>query len=713
MKSISLSIFLMLCCLFGYAQNYRQQLAQDVRFQVDTAVFFSGTHHTLYQSKTYYTVRLSNPNDLVTVSFLLQDSVSEQDNCHLHDNESLVFKDLSAQTSSSQKEVKFSFSLQEGKPFFRGNIVVERQETVERKKQLWVIPVFVYCETSLEVPSEIYHVFQEEDVFVELPGVNVWNIQADHTWRSSNEVDYRFTRQSNSIKIQLRAHLTGSQTVTIPFVSNSPVLQANNTIGQVLEEIEISLKVKPNQIEFLPFDVEEVFFDLKSLQNGQVVQMKNSTALLLKKTYRIEDQQDPGGNLIAELFTRSVMSNGKVLCWLRPFGLHSVSEGYLFIKDGDRTRFVTNLNILEKPRIDQILVMRKNEDWSDKLYGRPGEKLDVKVLGKGLSKTKVQLPDMSNLKRDSISQSDEVAFYQLTIPQDVSKSKYSFFMNNQVTAFDLMVKEFQEPRNLDFVSLRYGDEAALLTDEKLEKPVLYEKLLKDVSFSFDVDKIDKGQSLYGKQYLDIEIRVVSPRGELKETIHKQVVVCPGEKSIRFDDYDRSDCENSVVSLNDLLNTKTYNLEGYSQIFITVRHDPKNYATAGYKRSVKIILKRNVVFDLQVSFPAGMLIKRFDTEGLGSLSGISIAAIAQLSFYDQLQIGKIKPYRIGAGFLALNAFNFSDNADVQRDVAIVAMASVYPINRSSKFSFPLHTGFGYMMKQGAWFFLFGPGIEVKF
>jgi hypothetical protein len=166
-------------------------------------------------------------------------------------------------------------------------------------------------------------------------------------------------------------------------------------------------------------------------------------------------------------------------------------------------------------------------------------------------------------------------------------------------------------------------------------------------------------------------------------------------------------------LNDLLNNKTFNLEGYSQIFIKVKNNRSHYSTPGYTRTIKIILKRNVVLDLQVTFPAGLLIKRFDQDGIGSLSGISIAAIAQLSFYDQLQIGKLKPYRVGAGFLAINAFNFSDNANVLRDVGVVAMGSFYPLNQSKRFSFPVHTGLGYLIKEGAWFFMFGPGIEIRF
>lgn len=702
-------LILCFCFVNAYGQHVLQPAA--CLFKVDTAQF-SEKHMVQYQGKNYYAIRLHDVNDLVKVEVSLKDSLP-QPMVFFRQDATLNLPDT-ATYHLDRNKLTFDFSLEEGKAFFRGDLILDHRLSLSHKVQnSWVLPIFVYCDTKLDKPTDVFDVFQEEDLYVELPGVNVWNITTDVAWHSAEDFDYRLTKQLNSIKIQVRAHLLGYRNLSIPFTSINPIVQANGKMGNEVGSIEMRLRIKPNQIDFLSFDRDEVFFDRMSLQNGEEIQMRNNSGLLLKKTYRIEDQQEPGGNLVAELFTRSILANGKVLCWLRPFSLHTLSQGYLYIKDGDRTRFITNLGILAKPRIDQIVVMRRNEDWSDKLYARPGEQVDIKVQGRGLRKARIELGDLPNMTRDSISLADEVSFYRVTVPKDIAKKKFTFFLNNQVTAFDLMIKEYQEPRPLDFVRITYGDESAVLSNERFDKPVLYEKLLKDVTFSFDFNKIDEGASSYGKQYLDMEIKIVSPRGELKETLRKQIVVCPGERSIRYDDYDRSDCENSAVSLNDILNTKTFNLEGYSQIFITVKHVRGNYANAGYNRSIKIILKRKVVFDLQVSFPAGLLIKRFDQEGIGSLSGISIAAIAQFSFYDPLQIGKIKPYRIGGGFLAINAFNFSDNASVLRDVGIVAIGSFYPINRNSRFSFPLHTGIGYLMKQGAWFFMFGPGVEVRF
>ena len=86
-------------------------------------------------------------------------------------------------------------------------------------------------------------------------------------------------------------------------------------------------------------------------------------------------------------------------------------------------------------------------------------------------------------------------------------------------------------------------------------------------------------------------------------------------------------------------------------------------------------------------------------------------MGQFSFYDPEKIAKLRPYKIGAGFLALNAFNFS-SGDVNRDVGLVIIGSIYPVNREAKLSFPLYVGFGYLLKAQQPFFLIGPGISVQ-
>ena len=74
---------------------------------------------------------------------------------------------------------------------------------------------------------------------------------------------------------------------------------------------------------------------------------------------------------------------------------------------------------------------------------------------------------------------------------------------------------------------------------------------------------------------------------------------------------------------------------------------------------------------------------------------------------------MKPYKIGGGFLALNAFNFSESVGINRDMGIVLIGSIFPTRRDSRMSFPLYVGGGYFLNQKEWFMLLGPGIRVSF
>lgn len=130
--------------------------------------------------------------------------------------------------------------------------------------------------------------------------------------------------------------------------------------------------------------------------------------------------------------------------------------------------------------------------------------------------------------------------------------------------------------------------------------------------------------------------------------------------------------------------------------------------------MEIILKKKTKFDIDVSFPAGLITVTEDPDNPGKTSfsnlyGISMAMVAQFAFYHPEKIAKLRPYRFGVGFLALDAFNFQSE---RQDLALVALASLYPTTRDKKLAFPLYIGGGYQFKSEKWMMLIGPGISVK-
>ncbi|NJO03762.1 MAG: hypothetical protein HC880_20715, partial [Bacteroidia bacterium] len=224
---------------------------------------------------------------------------------------------------------------------------------------------------------------------------------------------------------------------------------------------------------------------------------------------------------------------------------------------------------------------------------------------------------------------------------------------------------------------------------QIGRQVIIKHPIEDIILNFDEGMIDSRAKLYGKQFLEVEIRLNSDRNTLLDnrTI-QEIVVCPGTDSPRSAYYNTKNCSPSSISLNNYLRTKIYELDEWATIEITIRHKTNEYNGEGFSKRMDIILRTNLNFDLDVSFPAGLVIKRAGEEGFGQLGGISMAVIAQFGFYHPEKINKLRPYKIGAGFLALNAFNFSEN-NQNRDVGLVVLGSLYPIQaiRKTKTFFP--------------------------
>jgi hypothetical protein len=405
------------------------------------------------------------------------------------------------------------------------------------------------------------------------------------------------------------------------------------------------------------------------------------------------------------------------LCILRPYNLHRNTDGYLYIKDGDSPQFITNVSITPATLIEKISILGEGSEWRESSNIHPGEVFDLKLEGAGLNKAKFKFEDLIDLTADTVIRSEKELVYKLKVPVDITKKRLNIYNFANPTGEFLNVSEYQRPRDLDFVFLNYGDFARRVSG--IKEPILYDDVIKDLTITFNPDKIDD-EKLYGKQYLDVKIQITGKKNELIElkTI-ENIAVCPSGQSPRSEFYNSKDCFNGDISLNKYIRQPTYKLEDWSRINLIIEDDKSKYGGEGYMKEIDVILKRSYSFDVEVSFPAGLLtIYPKDTiKTLGNLSGISMAMIAQFSFYHPEKINTYRPYKIGAGFLALNAFNLSEGMDL----SLVVLGSVYPTTRDAKLSFPLYAGFGYQLSQSdvkktpgeRFFFMVGPGIRVKF
>jgi hypothetical protein len=185
----------------------------------------------------------------------------------------------------------------------------------------------------------------------------------------------------------------------------------------------VPFKVKTSRMAFLNLDKREITYDDDIRKTGIEITLDNHKSLIINKTYRIENQEKPGGALIAELFTKNSLANDKVLCIMRAYNLHRQTEGYLYIKDGDDAKFITNLSITPKTAISGIQIMRNGEEWTSNTTVYPGETIDVKMEGEGLHKARFYWEDVNNITSDTMNKNENIQFFKLQIPLNVNKRK--------------------------------------------------------------------------------------------------------------------------------------------------------------------------------------------------------------------------------------------------------------------------------------------------
>ncbi len=574
------------------------------------------------------------------------------------------------------------------------------------------IPLFPYFVTSLYHDDDVVELFQGEEKLIEISGNNLFNLYIDGQWHTEGPFEYRLELLGNSMHVRVKPNITGRHTLIVPLQTVSPFVDIDGSLSFYPDPLKLDFNIKPSRLQFINTDKDHIYYDVDRRRREEV-RLDHHPAFQLNRIYRIENRQEDGARLIAELHTKSYTSDNKVLADLITYDLHRTNSGYLYIKEGSRTLFMTNFNIVSRPEITNIEILRPGEDWTKSRIIYPGEKVEVKLEGEGLLDVDIRFEGCRQ-QADSIRMSDRALFFELEVPVDIQRRQVMLFMNREATHHELLVREYQLPASFDFIKINYGTGEISITDATFNKPVFFEETIKDINILFDHNTIDKEDKLFGKQYIEIEVRLLDENNRLIDLQHiNNIVVCPGESSPRHAFYRGNDCNASIINLNRHLLRNTYLLDAFSQILITVRHKESKYNTSTQSKRINIILERKHSFDVMISFPAGLLVKQFGQSGIGNLSGISTSVLAELSFYDKNRPGRKKPYKFGAGFIALNAFNFSENPNIQRDIGLVLIATIEPVRSNAKFSVPIYFGTGYLLIEQDLFAIFGPGVRLHF
>ncbi len=685
-----------------YFSNISLTIENNRYFYNTDTILFQGEMHLAFIYHTNDAIALINlypkptGKQIKSLTMLPSDEYELQDSVYLIDNKYF------------QARVKFN-DLNESK-FLKVllNVVLENEESV-------VIPLSLlpYTNTFAELRTEDNQLYIGEERTFEISSNNFQNIKATNKWIKGDNIEYKTTYDNGKLLLHVLPHRTGGFIVELPLELKSPYINENKVISFNLPPIQQAFVARPSRLRFLEIDAKEV--QLTSPDKQQVsVQIQSNSGLQLNKTYRIENQEEPGGELVGELFVRRYLTNNKMLAWLRTYKYHDQSDGYLYIKDGDVSEFITNLSIIPQTSIEKIQILREGKDWDSNLTVFPGETIEVKVEGKSLHKASFKFPVAEILASDTVNNNPKQTVFTLRIPLNILERKINIMNGIDPTDFSLNVKEYQRPRTFDFLTVNFGERDVAVSE--INKPILYENTIQDVVIDYIANLIDQnGTPLYGKQIIDVDIKITNKQNELLEIQKIEgLTYCPGETSPRYSYYRSSDCRENPFLLNQVLRKKTYDLPEWSKIELQFKHQKSKYGGEGFEKTIEIYNKRLYAFDIEVSFPAGLIEISKPDEGsdkVGNLTGISMAALAQFSFYHKEKIARFLPYKVGIGFLAINAFDFNAN-ESQRDLGVVILGSLYPTTKDVKLTFPLYVGGGYYLNKERLFFVIGPGIRLR-
>lgn len=685
-------------------QSTIEQHFSNVEIKIDTALFSWKKDRLMINNEPHLSFAYQKNDPMVEVRFYPKEGVKIQE---LKKSDRYKILDSLTWINDNYFRVKLRFNDISNDGLFALTPMVLKQG----KKINLDLPLFPYTYTYATIQPGDVELFIGEEKQFEVITNHPENLNIDPRWKEAEHYEYRIFRKGNKILFSVIPSKRGEININFSVALNRPYLNEDHAPKYTLEPQRIKFNVKGSRLSFLRFDERDLTFERDKIE-GYEVQLDNHRNLELNKTYRIEATDEPGGALIAELFTVRRLSNDKVLCMFRPYNYHRISESYLFIKDGDEPKFITNINILSEAKINKVSMLREGGTWVNSNHLYPGEKVEIRLEGESLKRADFVFEGLNDVSADTLIRSESVVHYMIQVPVNIRTKSINIYNRTKKTGVSLDIQEYQRPRKLDFVIIEYG--GAPKVADRITQPILHNGTIGDVSIQFDPRYIDEEDHLYGKQYLEIEVMIKDNNNILVEryTID-DIVVCPGEDSPRHFIYNGSsgDCLNEMISVNDFISNKTHELEHWAKVELIIRHRKNRYNGNGYSERIEIIKEKLVTFDVDLSIPAGLLIKKVGVDGFPGLTGVSLSMMGQFSFYQKGEIQRLRPYKVGAGFLAKNAFNFNPEAD--RDLGIVILGSVYPTKKGSRFSFPLYAGFGYFLNEERFFYLIGPGIQINF
>ena len=221
------------------------------------------------------------------------------------------------------------------------------------------VPLFPYRNTEIQFRPQNTEMYIGEEKVFDLMCNDAQNLLIDNQWRKIEGLEYRISLQGGIPKIHIVPNKLGPVALQAQLNTIRPNLGEGRQPIYELPLIEQMFFIKSSRLAFLDVNLNEIIKTEESGLEGEEIQLQDHRNLQIGKTYRLERQSEPGGPIIGEIYTKSRLSNNQVLSMLRVYNYHDKSDGYLYIKDGDVPKFLTNFNIIHRTEITQWNILKE------------------------------------------------------------------------------------------------------------------------------------------------------------------------------------------------------------------------------------------------------------------------------------------------------------------------------------------------------------------
>ncbi|MEO0897570.1 MAG: hypothetical protein AAFY71_14290 [Bacteroidota bacterium] len=573
-------------------------------------------------------------------------------------------------------------------------------------------PILPFVEGEITVPPKRHQVIIGE--VYSLPLSSSYNelVKTTTTWEKNDQYAYRVLNVNKALSLEIIAFVAKDIRVNIPISTRLP-RKINGELRYQHTIESFYIEGRPGSLKFLDLKLNEIQMDRNSRGLEIPITFERPLNLDPKKIYRLEEKEALGSKLIAEIFTEKILPNRQMKGKLKIYDYHKQGAGNIYMKRDEKSLFLVNLSIVPTPSVNEFELKRKGKDWTKDLRVYPGDTVSLRWKGESLDRANWEIQGLQEqIQEETLVVEPEKIEAKLIIPVKAKARKATLLIDGKETAYSLNLSEFSRAKKFNFVSLGFEGKKRRIYGNKVSSRPKYVKHLEGMSLQFYADSVEKkANALYGIQHVDLKVTLVDPQGrilEMKEL--SSLAFKPGKTSPRAGLYQQKAWGDTLLQLDKLLVTDLKKMRPWTKITIEMAHDQDYYEGKGLATQWTIILRRDILYDVEVGFPVGIITNNPDyTDGV-RIDGASLFIMAQMGFYQRNKTNTLNKFRIGVGPVALNALNFRKSNRV--DLGVASMLHLYPTNQNSRLSVPLSFGGGYAITREYWFLYAGAGLTVR-